>query len=104
MTNKEVLQEARKFVEKGWTQGVFARDKEGNTVESKDPRACKWNAMGALIAANPQGLYRWLELCSIFHSLTDKSLSFAFNDEPETTKEDVLALYDKAIARCNNDK
>jgi hypothetical protein len=112
----EVLEAARELlVSKGWTQGCYGRDASGKslfTSELAEHAACfcgwgavqavcggdgsvnytpgLWSAMGALDAAvpyvtNPE-----------FHSTAKHFPSF--NDTPGRTVEEVLAVFDKAIA------
>ena len=97
MTTKEILQEAHSYIEKGWTQKAYARDAGGKPVDAKDPDACSWCAVGALQVANSeQG--RLVELWRFLDSFIDQPLSSGFNDHPETTQDDVLNLFEKAIA------
>jgi hypothetical protein len=84
-----------------WTKGALARDPLGRIVEPDDPAACQWCAAGAYDAARPLGAddvlhRRVLEIG--FRHLP------GFNDAPETTHADVLALYDDAIQAAEKDR
>ena len=104
MTNKEILTKARGLIEKGWTKNTFARNPNGNPVFAKDPSACKWCASGAIWAVTgPEDNHRRRELWELLDSLVDSDLAPTYNDAPTTTQADILTLYDKAIARCEND-
>ena len=111
MTTKEVLVKARALIAKGWTQGVFARDKNGWRVKPNDLRACQWCATGALLSAAkiPHNLYGGEEIVKI-NRILNPIISYygdyegigTFNDAEETTQADVLDVFDKAIARCDD--
>ena len=99
MTTKEVLVKARTLVEKGWTQGAFAKDDYGYIVKSTDPKACSWCATGAIQAVLPKNV----PFSDYTALLTVPNGIVLFNDNLNTTKEDVLKVFDKAIARCDDD-
>ena len=116
MTTKEILVKAQKLIEQGWCQGEFARDENGKIVSPYNEKACSWCASGAIrvtIVSNGQTSlkpYRLLqeiiskkpiEYSTIIFS--DSDAIAAFNDHPKTTQNDILELFDKAIARCDND-
>jgi hypothetical protein len=48
-TGVYVLTEARKLLEKGWTQGALARDKDGNPVHYNCPSAKSFDIAGAIL-------------------------------------------------------
>lgn len=48
MTTKQLLLEATKVLESGWTKGAYARDAEGKGVVSISNSAVSWCALGAL--------------------------------------------------------
>lgn len=49
MTTAEILRASLELLEDPdhWTQGVFARDRAGNSVKPWDPDACRWCMEGA---------------------------------------------------------
>jgi hypothetical protein len=51
ITAKTVLSEARGLIadEANWTQGVWARDADGEPVKPGDPAAAAWCAQGAIV-------------------------------------------------------
>ena len=100
MTTKEILTEARGFIERGWTQGICARDSDGEPVPAKDPSACEWCVVGAVWAALPEG-----RIISDYTDLLTGQAPYdvaLFNDNEDTTKEDILKVFDEAIARCED--
>ena len=48
MTAATVLREARKLVERGWTQGAAARTADGKSVGEDSPAATCWCSLGAM--------------------------------------------------------
>lgn len=99
-----VLREARRLIaEVGWTQWAFARDVDSIEVSPKNPKACCFCLFGAVIRANSN-----LGFPARVRAAVDQALDSAvgpthsnhviFNDHART-KEDVLAVLDKAIAQ-----
>ena len=96
MDIKDGLIKARALIEKGWTQGAFAKDKYGETVGTTDPTASQWCATGALMAiVGTRARYSYC--VKLLDQILQEGI-IIFNDSPCRTKEDILALYDKAIA------
>ena len=96
-TAKKVLEDNR------LCKGDLALDKDGNCVLPRDPNATQFCALGALdyaITYDPNTFNSCVNL--MLHALEGmedgiyKRVS-TYNDRPETTKEDILALFDKAI-------
>lgn len=97
MKTVTILKKARGLIEKGWVQGAgYGLDENGNR--------CYCAVTALTNAHNPNGwsyaptpgmhTLRILVPESPFGHLTPVA---AFNDNPKTKKEDVLALYDWAI-------
>ena len=116
MTTKDILVKAQKLIEQGWCQGEFARDENDESVSPYSEKACSWCASGAIKTAiisyhhtspNPYHLLKEIisnkpiEYSTIIFN--DSDAIAAFNDHPKTTQNDILELFDKAIARCDND-
>lgn len=108
MDRLEVLVRAREFISDParWTKGTASRDAEGNEVDPRD--GCTFCIFGALrLAVNDQTFYDYYrqaadELCYDKFGQTEDVKWTAltkFNDAPETTHDDVLALFDKTISR-----
>lgn len=100
MTTAELLENARGQVEKGWCQGAYAKDVNGETVWIHSPHAAAWDVWGALTMPfrfpdrkEPKTLIKsaWQILSDIvgepFHEWQDK---------PGRTKDEVLAIISKA--------
>ena len=94
----DALVRARELVERGWCQGWFARDADGVEVSFASQSACRFCAIGAIrrVADIPDG-NNGIGLLFRAGGLTALDLA-AWNDAPERTQADVLALYDAAIA------
>lgn len=106
MDAQDVLIQARERIEKkGWCQGAVAKDSDGEEVGAKDPKAVAYCIIGAVQAVTPPTTPDLED--SAFVSLEDWLPSVAgdnymglafFNDRPRTTKADVVAVFDRAIA------
>jgi hypothetical protein len=97
MSVAATLAEARKLIAQGWTQGKCKRVVDG--VEC-------WCLLGAMGQAAPDYKPRELAFAALFLSLGDDDLYLSsssnlteWNDAPDRTQEDVLALIDRAIAK-----
>jgi hypothetical protein len=101
MTVKEQLIAARAKIEAGWTQHEFARDVDGNSLGLHPKRidfskaACVCMS-GALEAVGAEGHVDGLAYEAL-RAHTSVILS-TWNDDKRRTKEEVLAVFDKAIA------
>ena len=84
----DALVRARGLVERGWCQGRYEADGQGET------RA--YCAVGAWLATGEQDV----SLTLLVRALRDAGHGhlIEWNDAPERTQADVLALYDAAIA------
>lgn len=96
-----ILEEARERIEKGWTQGAFARNSVGDAVNEDSEQACAWCVTGALMAApriavdDAARFYLHKAIASI-DDASQHSLA-SWNDAPDRTQEEVLAAFDAAI-------
>jgi hypothetical protein len=110
MNAQEGLIEARRRIEAGWTRGLWACDDKGIAVSIGSPQACAYCAEGALLSLISAGL-EWATAISFLNEAlpvkwfgedyAEDGVGIAeFNDHEWTTKEDVLALYDRAIAHA----
>ncbi len=109
-TTKEILTEARSLITNpdNWTQGFFARDGDGVLLESDSPGATCWCAWGAIqkvvgvsLLSKAHNLYLWDTLWNATGEPDFGSSShviWSYNDTH--THEEVLAVFDKAIAAC----
>lgn len=101
MNTLEVLIAARKLIEKpeNWTQGVLARDIDGEAVYVYNSRAICFCSMGALYCAVGEDDYLKTDIiddvAAILSSIAQDDTVAGFNDNH--THAEVLALFDKAI-------
>lgn len=96
----KVLKASREKISKpeAWIKGGFARDSEGNYVNSTDEHAVCFCSLGAINSVT--GLWsneRHGATVAIEDVIGDFSIP-SFNDADSTTHEDILRVWDKAIA------
>lgn len=97
----EALRRARGYIgtPERWTQRFFARDKHGNfTYPYKDDAVC-FCALGAVNVENlPKGVTNAMHgaLYAVLAKLEVDSIA-EYNDDPERTHKEILALFDAAI-------
>ena len=100
MTLKTQLTHVRNLNKKGWAQGVFARDKDGESVALSSAFACKFCISGAAEVINPRYYDDNDQLRKV---LWDKAAQMGynspsgFNDAAGRTKEDVIKFLDELI-------
>lgn len=95
------------LIEKGWTQGAFARDTYGERVPVRDPNACTFCLLGALNrTAETHGLVeggaKQQALMALWTAKGTATGIAAYNDQPVRTKEGILALIDRAKELVTN--
>lgn len=106
VTAQETLILAREKIVQGWTYLASARDERGLPLASGDGRAVSWCLWGALAAVHDGDQNN-----SVFNQAMNRVRAVLpekyqrgrfpdvdFNDDPQTTKEDVLRVLDRAIA------
>lgn len=87
-----VLREARELIARGWTQEVSARDANGTPVAPTDDTATCWCTIGALMRAGGA------RAASALAAFLPRNTSIPrWNDAPERTQAEVLALFGRAI-------
>ncbi|WZO97276.1 hypothetical protein EP7_004300 [Isosphaeraceae bacterium EP7] len=94
MDETNALNEARKLVEKGWCKGTSARNAAGEPTGTTDVDAvawCPYGAMGAIPGAS------FIRTTDRYRKSIGRLAISKWNDEPERTKEEVLAAFDRAI-------
>lgn len=101
-TTVEVLQAARAKIEKPetWIKGDYARTApDGNPIGPACDNAKCWCTAGAVDAASDYTYTNaWYYLTLALPSPWVEIVHF--NDAPDTTHDDVLALFDRAIAKA----
>lgn len=118
MNTLERLKGAKARIEKGWTKGDFAKDKDGWSVSAVDETATCFCTIGALRAefghekVRQVGYRKVKRLIQKYAEATEvgQELEYeygfsiaGFNDHPRTTKEDVLAVFDAAIKELEDE-
>lgn len=110
----EVLYRVRDKIDKHWIKKTLAINKYGHGVPPTDSEACAWCAVGALDCEArdvPQAVREKLEqllakqaelmIGQLPNWLKENRRTIEFyNDTYLTTKEDMLAMIDKAIAQA----
>lgn len=103
---REILESAKAIVEAGWTQGSHTDGRGAYCL-----RAAVGLASGHMIPVGEEMVYSSLDKTLLVKD-TDACHAVCehlphpfesiprFNDDPRTTKADVLAVLDKAIASC----
>lgn len=98
----KLLTQARAVIERGWCQGCFARDAEGQPVAATDPLAETFCIRGATRVVSPNDDARerahW-HLENAIIDVTQRSYTSlaSYNDDPGRTQAEVLAVFDAAI-------
>jgi hypothetical protein len=101
------LRDARKLLSQpcAWTQGSYARDARGSSIRASEPGACSWCVQGALfkvlgvVGSIPTSDVRQVQAPLLQHAgVIDTADLWCWNDQPGRTQNEVLALFDKAIA------
>ncbi len=104
MSAVEILREARALIgdKSRWTQGECARDAEGKSVFSSSAKAVCFCAAGALNRVSPDELRidvgeRLNRSAEALFGIDDY---VEINDTPITGHNDILKVFDKAIAEA----
>jgi hypothetical protein len=98
----DLLTDARQFfIQRGFAKGTLARDKDGHETEIHDIRAQSFCALGALyyvseICDYDNGACHTAQMYLLNAIPTNNSVP-GYNDLPDTTKNDIITLYDRAI-------
>ena len=98
----EMIMEARRLIDLGWTQEAFARNAAGAEVSAFSHFAVRWSLTGALDAATARHPTRCLEARIAVHAALharDATSEELWNDDPARTQADALALLDDALPR-----
>lgn len=112
MKSKELLQRARLSVMDGWCQGSYYEDANGNPCGRV--HAARHCAMGALIQASVGygDTFATHSFSRAARMLQDQVTRLEgnglvnvqqWNDEPGRTKQEVVELYNKALAACEDE-
>lgn len=102
---REILEAARANIEAGWCQGAIAREASsgnrlGEPCHPLDDKAVAWDILGAVEKALgcSKRKKNFRSVISRLEAIGGQGV-ISFNEAPLRTKEDVLALFDKALHR-----
>jgi hypothetical protein len=96
MTVADDLRAARALVEKGWTQGAYARTKTGKECPDRSLHAKCWCASGAIWRVCAHDGIGFSEAHKQLSAAINKPIPY-WNDAPGRTQAEVLAAFDRAI-------
>ena len=90
---------------KGWTQGEYAKNAEGKKVEALQTEACQFCLLGAIMASGGFNSYN-AEFSRFATEMDEITIRLGarchdWNDAPNRTKEEVIALLEKAKENYN---
>jgi hypothetical protein len=101
---QDLLIRARERIEKGWCQGAYAKNADGDVVGATDPYATSFCIRGAILAVGPLDYAVRAPAYGLLETVIDRisqspcdSLA-GYNDTYERTHAEVLAVFDAAIA------
>jgi hypothetical protein len=108
---RRLLEDARELDAKSWCHGVDALDVDGFEVDPWDDEAASWSLLGALVAvlereASGGGELPLADLAAALYVLADLIETDSlvdWNDDPQQTQGNVVAVLDQAAAACNDD-
>lgn len=108
MKASKILIKAQKYVKKGWTKHVSARDKQGNHIHARSKKAVRWCAVGSVWTATSAPYstpaFKFLKEAIVASGSRARTVA-SWNDAKFRTKKQVLVLFNKAIelAKAAND-
>ena len=90
------------YLTKGWTQGTFARDINGGSVNEYDSAAVCWCVSGAISRALPLSCQKNASelLTEQIENIIGKDI-ILWNDDAKTTQEQVIQIVQKAEQNIN---
>ena len=86
------------YLKQGWCQDRYARNKNGDDVEVGNQDACLWCLYGAIYLSVGQGTLSVEELFHLQVWLNNHRYSSEWQDAPERTQEEVVAVMLEAEA------
>tara|TARA_R110000787_G_scaffold16774_3_gene52559 strand:+ start:1266 stop:1550 length:285 start_codon:yes stop_codon:yes gene_type:complete len=88
MKSHELLKDPSK-----WTQGAFAKDKDGHVTQSQGDDAVCWCALGSLTKCYTKlGKNEYEKLLRYLNEDTEFTCASTWNDSSKTTHEEVLKV------------
>lgn len=95
------LDEARRLIELGWLQHIYAKDADGRCVDPDDERAASFCVIGALSRVHGKKYHLFREFAGVDHLMRvtrcgiPEGLS-VWNDRAERTQAEVVEAFRKA--------
>lgn len=105
MKASDILFNAKQRIERGWCQGEYALDSFGLPVLAASANAVCWCLLGAMIAEcgdSPFNSFQ-LDAWDFLTKALPEDNEMLFNDNPTTTKADVIAVLDEAYTKAIED-
>jgi hypothetical protein len=98
---KDALFKVRSKIEQGWTRKTFARNFEGMPVSLCSSDACEFCLVGAIFKVTALSKFGLLsDVMGAVGAACGHGSLIIWNDSPNRTKEEVLAVVDKAIVNA----
>ena len=96
---KTILKEVRGLIESGWTVVALARDATGAQCNPTSHKATSWSLYGAIQKAVRSPFASALVVYNSLHRALPSGTKTVreFNDAPDRTREEILAVIDRAI-------
>jgi len=97
----DALHAIRGRIEKGWSQGAYARDAFGEQVALGNDEAVAWTLCGAFALAGKDGIpmHHLPAALRALAEVTGMESLNGWNDDAARTKQEVLDALDAAIVR-----
>lgn len=101
MTPREVLLKAAEMVERGWCQGMGARNAAGREVRPTSRAAVCWCAHGAILRSAKDGV-GWLCMEHLARAIGIAPCDVTgWNDAPKRTQAEVVSALKAAAEACD---
>ena len=103
MLNAELYNKAADMIGRGWTQKVYARDERGYSVPPSELVAKSWCLLGAIsvVAMSWGPKYYSSTFGKLVENLELNGTVNKWNDHPDRTQGEVVALLREAAARSS---
>lgn len=102
ITKTNFLKHARNLIIKGWTQGHYAKNNQGDSTCYKSKEACKFCSAGALLRTDEDfGTDMELEVREILKTAINGDCIVDWNDKTGRTKKQVVEAFNKAIKKLS---
>lgn len=99
----QILTNTKARINSGWCQNYWAKDEKGHCCSYENPNACSFCINGAVLKSRTSpdidvyDVFRHIRRAGNIPSMGIP----LWNDNPNRTKEEVIALLDKAIQDVN---